>query len=130
MFVLDLKSFPLQISKQSDTGKLLKESKASKMLLKKVDSIINKLDKTLTEMEKNCEKIPVENFIQNDSTSASNKIESTKCESVRIDEVMSAIKKMQKVSDEAKLEQINKMLSKIDADQDGQLKVDDVLKVV
>lgn len=81
-------------------------------------------------MEQKCEKIPVDNLTQlNENTSAPDEIDSAKCESVPIDEVMRAIKKMQKVSDEAKLEQINKLLSKIDADQDGQLKVDDVLKV-
>lgn len=36
---------------------------------------------------------------------------------------------MQKVPDESKFEQIYKMLGKIDLDKDGQLKVDDVLKV-
>lgn len=36
---------------------------------------------------------------------------------------------MQKVSDEAKLEQIENMLEKIDIDKDGHLKVDDILKV-
>lgn len=36
---------------------------------------------------------------------------------------------MKKVSDESKMEQIYKMLEKIDNDRDGQLKVDDVLKV-
>lgn len=36
---------------------------------------------------------------------------------------------MQKLPDEPKLQQIHKMLGKIDVDKDGQLKVDDVLKV-
>lgn len=36
---------------------------------------------------------------------------------------------MQKVTDESKLEQITELLDRIDDDHDGQLKVDDVLKV-
>lgn len=102
------------------------------MLLKKVDSIISKLDKTLLELEKKelklKENIKEMNQLENIAEVAV--IDSTKSESVRIDEVMSVIRKMQKVSDESKLEQINKMLSKIDADKDGQLQVDDVLKVM
>lgn len=37
---------------------------------------------------------------------------------------------MQKVPDEQKVEQIQKLLGKIDVDKDGQLKVDDVLRVI
>lgn len=37
---------------------------------------------------------------------------------------------MQKVSDESKVEQIIKLLARIDDDKDGKLKVDDVLKVI
>lgn len=37
---------------------------------------------------------------------------------------------MQTIPDESKVETISKMLGKIDADKDGQLKVDDVLKII
>lgn len=37
---------------------------------------------------------------------------------------------MQTVNDELKLEQITTLLARIDDDHDGQLKVDDVLKVI
>lgn len=36
---------------------------------------------------------------------------------------------MQKVTDHSKMEQITTLLSRIDDDKDGRLKVDDVLKV-
>lgn len=36
---------------------------------------------------------------------------------------------MKTVSDESKLEQIYKLLAKIDVDKDGQIKIDDVLEV-
>lgn len=37
---------------------------------------------------------------------------------------------MQKVTDTSKMEQISHFLERIDADHDGHLKVDDVLKVI
>lgn len=37
---------------------------------------------------------------------------------------------MQKVPDEQKVEQIHKLLGKIDIDKDGQLKVDDVRRII
>lgn len=37
---------------------------------------------------------------------------------------------MQKIPDESKMDLITKMLDKIDSDKDGQLKVDDVLKII
>lgn len=37
---------------------------------------------------------------------------------------------MQKVNDESKLELITTLLARIDDDHDGQIKVDDVLKVM
>lgn len=37
---------------------------------------------------------------------------------------------MQKVPDEQKVDQIQKLLGKIDIDKDGQLKVDDVLRII
>lgn len=101
------------------------------MLLKKVDSIISKLDKTLLDLEKKESKLKenLKEMNQQENVSDDAVIDSSKSESVHIDEVMNVIRKMQKVPDESKLEQINKMLSKIDADKDGQLQVDDVLKV-
>lgn len=37
---------------------------------------------------------------------------------------------MQKIPDESKMDLITKMLDKFDSDKDGQLKVDDVLKII
>lgn len=37
---------------------------------------------------------------------------------------------MQKVTDQSKMDQISTFLERIDDDRDGQLKVDDVLKVI
>lgn len=46
------------------------------------------------------------------------------------DFVLSMFVQMQKVPDEKKVEQIQKLLGKIDNDKDGQLKVDDVLRII
>lgn len=112
------------ISKQSDSGTKIKESAASKMLLKKVDSMITKLDKTLDDLEKK------EAKSQENLKVAGAEEPSQKTELVQIEEIINAIRKMQKIPDESKLEQISKILGKIDVDKDGHLKVDDVLKVV
>lgn len=50
-------------------------------------------------------------------------------ELLRVDELILAIRKMQKVPDSSRLETIIKVLGKIDADKDGVVKVDDLLKV-
>lgn len=52
-----------------------------------------------------------------------------KQELLQIDEIVAAIQKIQKVPDETRIEQIKKVLGKIDDDSDGSVKVEDVLKV-
>lgn len=48
---------------------------------------------------------------------------------LRVDDLITAIHKLQKVPDSSKMESIIKVLGKIDADKDGVVKVDDLLKV-
>lgn len=48
---------------------------------------------------------------------------------LRVEDLITAIHKLQKVPDSSKLEGIIKVLGKIDADKDGVVKVDDLLKV-
>lgn len=113
------------ISKTTESSEKITQSVASKRLLKKVDSMISKLDKVLEDLE-NKEKKIQEALLGNGASDADNKAS----DSVGIDEVVNAIRKMQKLPDEPKLQQIHKMLGKIDIDKDGQLKVDDVLKII
>lgn len=49
---------------------------------------------------------------------------------MKIDELLGAIRKIQKIPDEAKLEKIAGVLGKIDEDHDGSIRVDTVLKVM
>lgn len=107
--------------------------------------MISKLDKVLEDLENKEKKIQEGLKVDGVVADADDKAP----ELVRIDEVVNAIRKvcdnrlafisrtrnhfsnsqMQKLPDEPKLQQIHKMLGKIDVDKDGQLKVDDVLKV-
>ncbi|KAJ6647318.1 Mitochondrial proton/calcium exchanger protein [Pseudolycoriella hygida] len=112
------------ISEATEKAEKITQSVASKRLLKKVDSMISKLDKVLEDLENKEKKI--QEVLKADGTTDSGKT----TELVRIDEIVNAIRKMQKLPDEPKLQQIHKMLGKIDVDKDGQLKVDDVLKII
>lgn len=109
----------------------VKESRAAKMLFKKVNSMINKMDTVLTDLEKK-EKQLKEQVSAVDSSKPDADVPASIAaeELVRIDELMSAIKKIQQVPDDSRLDQIAKILGKIDDDHDGQIKVEDVLKVI
>ncbi|XP_053691633.1 mitochondrial proton/calcium exchanger protein isoform X2 [Sabethes cyaneus] len=108
----------------------VKESRAAKMLYKKVNSMISKMDTVLADLEKKEQELK-----EQVSAAEEQKLESDPAcqaseELVRIDELMSAIKKIQQVPDDSRLDQISKILGKIDDDHDGHIKVEDVLKVI
>ncbi|XP_040169377.1 mitochondrial proton/calcium exchanger protein isoform X1 [Anopheles arabiensis] len=107
----------------------VKESRAAKLLFKKVNSMINRMDTVLTELERK-EKQLKEKVHAAEQSEEVQKPPAADEELVRIDELMSAIKKIQNVTDDSRLDQISKILGKIDDDQDGQIKVEDVLKVI
>jgi Ca2+-binding EF-hand superfamily protein len=50
-------------------------------------------------------------------------------ELIKIDEIIEAVRKLQNIPDEDKLQQISEVLSKIDNDHDGSIRLDTVLKV-
>lgn len=50
-------------------------------------------------------------------------------ELINIDELIGSVRKLQKIPDENKLQKISEVLSKIDGDHDGSIKLDTVLKV-
>nr|XP_029718557.1 mitochondrial proton/calcium exchanger protein-like isoform X3 [Aedes albopictus] len=108
----------------------VKESRAAKMLFKKVNSMINKMDTVLTDLEKKEKQLKEQVSAVDSSKSDADVPASIAAEElVRIDELMSAIKKIQQVPDDSRLDQIAKILGKIDDDHDGQIKVEDVLKL-
>ncbi|XP_050071843.1 mitochondrial proton/calcium exchanger protein [Anopheles maculipalpis] len=108
----------------------VKESRAAKLLFRKVNSMINRMDTVLTELERKEKQLKEKMHAAEQSDEAVQKPQAADEELVRIDELMSAIKKIQNVTDDSRLDQISKILGKIDNDQDGQIKVEDVLKVI
>ncbi len=48
---------------------------------------------------------------------------------MKIDELLAAIRKIQRIPDEAKLEKIADVLSRMDEDHDGAVRIDTVSKV-
>ncbi|XP_011201709.1 mitochondrial proton/calcium exchanger protein [Bactrocera dorsalis] len=109
------------------------ESRAAKLLFKKVNSMIGHLDKVLVDLEKKREskqkkiKASTEEVLAGPLQSQELAQDE---DTVHIEELMNTIKKLQKTSDETRLKQIEKVLSKIDADKDGLITVDEVLNVV
>jgi len=95
----------------------MRETRAAQHLFKKVNSMINKMDKVLTDLEKEKDKkLEMEGKKETE-------------ELVRIDELMDVIKRIQKVPDAARLAQISDVLGKMDDDRDGAISVEEVLKV-
>ncbi|KAK6621574.1 hypothetical protein RUM44_001381 [Polyplax serrata] len=99
----------------------IQETKAAKNLFKKVNSMISKMDMVLEDLESKGEKI---------KASVPEEGKEKPEELVKIDELMNVIKRIQKVPDESKIQQISKVLEKIDDDRDGAISVDEVLKVI
>jgi len=50
-------------------------------------------------------------------------------ELIKIDELIGAVRKLQNVPDEYKLQQISEVLAQIDDDHDGSIRLETVLKV-
>lgn len=104
----------------------IKESKAAQRLFKRVNKMIGKMDKVLSELESK------EKQLKQDLEQKDLAVETTdkkKEELLKIDDIMAAINKIKDVPDESRLEQIKNVLGKIDDDHDGSIKVEDVLKV-
>ncbi|XP_076257975.1 leucine zipper and EF-hand containing transmembrane protein 1 isoform X2 [Rhynchophorus ferrugineus] len=100
----------------------VQETKAAKRLFKSVNKMINKMDKVLIELEKK------EAQLKKDlEAEASDK---KKEELLKIDDIIAAINKIKDVPDQSRLEKIVKVLKKMDDDDDGSVKIDDVLKVI
>lgn len=105
----------------------IKESTGAKRLFKKVNKMINKMDAVLLELETSEKKIKE----KMDSLPTEKKSESqVAAELIRIDELIAAIKQIQKLPDDRRLTRITEILGKIDDDRDGAIKIEDVLKVV
>ncbi|XP_014295082.1 mitochondrial proton/calcium exchanger protein [Microplitis demolitor] len=106
----------------------LKVSKGANRLYKKVNKMISKMDKVLEELEVEEKQVKqkIEGLKHNED-----KVEGdVEEELVKIDELIAAIKKIQSVPDEEKLNRMQEILGEIDVDRDGAIKIEDVLKVI
>ncbi|XP_059471467.1 mitochondrial proton/calcium exchanger protein [Neocloeon triangulifer] len=117
----DVQDLQEVISTADKTKVTVKESKGAQALYKRVNKMINKVDGLLSELEKTKKKDIQETL--SDTTEQ-------KEEMVSISELMSAIHQIQHVPDAQKMDSIAQVLSKIDDDRDGTVRVDDVLKVI
>lgn len=105
----------------------IKVSKGATRLFKKVNKMISKMDAVLAQLEseKQMKELQRKTTVDKEATTSSRTVE----ELVKIDELISVIKKIQNVPDEHRLQRITEILAKIDDDRDGAIKIEDVLKV-
>ncbi|XP_049939222.1 mitochondrial proton/calcium exchanger protein [Schistocerca serialis cubense] len=118
-----------QVVKSTHVSKAeLKETKAAKRLFNKVNNMINKMDCVLQELEREEQQLKKDLEAKEELEEKESKQKTEQL--VSIEELISAIRQIQKVPDDSFIEQISEVLAKIDADRDGSLRVDDVLKVI
>ncbi|KAL0830377.1 hypothetical protein ABMA28_002563 [Loxostege sticticalis] len=107
-------------AKQAD----IKLTKGARRLYRAVNNMISKLDAALVELESK------EKALKTTLEQTKSEPQKAKEQLIQIDELMHSIKSLQKVPDEAKLKLIQDVLGRMDDDFDGQLKIDDVLKIL
>ncbi|XP_026748750.2 mitochondrial proton/calcium exchanger protein [Galleria mellonella] len=107
-------------TKQAD----IKLTKGARRLYRAVNNMISKLDAALVELESK------EKALKTTLEQTKTEPQKAKEHLIQIDELMHSIKSLQKVPDEAKLKLIQDVLGRLDDDFDGQLKIDDVLKML
>ncbi|GFQ74754.1 hypothetical protein TNCT_432151 [Trichonephila clavata] len=111
-----------------ETGhKEIRESKAALRLSSKVDKMISKMDNLLEELNK--EKDSLQQQID-DKVKEGVKIGKERDDIIGINELVLAIRRIQKVSDDTRLQRIADVLEKMDVDHDGAVEIDHVLKVI
>ena len=104
----------------------IKVSKGAKRLFNKVNKMIRKMDAVLEQLESEKQVKQKAGATDTEESPSSKSAE----ELVKIDELITAIKRIQSVPDDHRLQRIVEILAKIDDDRDGAIKIEDVLKVV
>uniref|UniRef100_A0A8D8S7J7 Mitochondrial proton/calcium exchanger protein n=1 Tax=Cacopsylla melanoneura TaxID=428564 RepID=A0A8D8S7J7_9HEMI len=124
----DLEEVLQSLDKDSKEAQMLKESKAAKRLFKRVNKMITSMDTVIEDLNKK------EKAIKEDMSVAKEKpeVDSTEmsAELVKIDELIGQLRKIQQVPDTSKLQRISQVLDTMDADHDGAIRVEAVLKVL
>ncbi|XP_050548757.1 mitochondrial proton/calcium exchanger protein-like [Daktulosphaira vitifoliae] len=116
----------LQNVMKSEKKEQVKESKAAKRLFKKVNNMIKNMDLVVSKLEKKEKQIKQDIELKESDEEKVDK----ESELIKIDEIIGAVRKLQNIPDDYKLQQISEVLSKIDDDHDGSIRVDTVLKVL
>lgn len=104
----------------------LRESMAAKLLFGRVNKMLRKTDKLVEKLHIRKDRIHEE--LQN--MELKDQQDEHKEQIVTIQEIIEAVNKLQKSPNQAKVDQIAQVLSMMDADADGVIKVDHVLKVI
>ena len=116
---------------QKLTGKReLTESKAAKALRKRVDKMINKMDGVMLRLEAKKEKIQEKIDSMKNEPVEGVSIQQQQDNLVNINELLTSIRSLQTVHDEDKLKSIVDVLDSMDADHDGKVDVEHVVKVI
>ncbi|XP_054708538.1 mitochondrial proton/calcium exchanger protein-like [Uloborus diversus] len=105
----------------------IKQSKAAQRLSSKVNKMISKMDALLDSL--NREKNTLQQQID-DKMKEGVAIVKERDDIISVNELVLAIRRIQKVSDDTKLQRIADVLEKMDVDRDGAVEVDHVLKVI
>lgn len=104
----------------------LRESMAAKLLFGRVNKILRRSDNLVAKLQKRKEKIHKEM----QATEPDHQQDEIKEQIVTIQEIIEAVNKLQKSENQDKVDQIAQVLSMMDSDADGVIKVDHVLKVI
>ncbi|VVC30884.1 LETM1-like,EF-hand domain pair,Letm1 ribosome-binding domain,EF-hand domain [Cinara cedri] len=116
----------LQEVMKSEKKEKVRESKAAKRLFKKVNNMITNLDQVVNKLE--TKEKEIKTSIATKESSDETTTEAS--ELIKIDELIGSVRKLQSVPDEDKLQKISEILSKIDEDGDGSIRLDTVMKVI
>ncbi|VVC29745.1 LETM1-like,EF-hand domain pair,Letm1 ribosome-binding domain,EF-hand domain,Domain of unknown function [Cinara cedri] len=113
----------------AEKNEKVRESKAANNLFNKVNYMIYKIEQVVNELELNESEIECCNVKNKVSIDEPTTVE---CEliKIKIDELISWVRKLQNVPDDEKIKKIAEILSKIDEDGDGSVRLDTVLKVI
>jgi len=104
----------------------LRESMAAKLLFGRVNKMLRRTDKLVEKLQIRKDRIHEE--LQ--AMELKDQQDEHKEQIVTIQEIIEAVNKLQKSPNQAKVDQIAQVLSMMDADADGVIKVDHVLKVI
>ncbi|GIY57500.1 hypothetical protein CEXT_156361 [Caerostris extrusa] len=130
--MIDIKE--LQDAVQETGHKEIRESKAALRLSNKVDKMISKMDSLLDDLNKERSSLQQQIDDKVKEGVSIGKERSMRAEDrndiIGINELVLAIRRIQKVSDDTRLQRIADVLEKMDVDHDGAVEIDHVLKVI